>query len=53
MIGDEYFVGMSESQLFADETSRYDVLIVHNDLDVLLATCTIEADNAMRNFLKR
>ena len=28
MIEDEYFVGMSECQLFADETSIYDVVIV-------------------------
>ncbi len=53
MIKDDDLDGMNECHLFTDKTSRYDVVIVHNDIDVLLATCTIGVDIAMRNFLEK
>lgn len=52
IIEDTELNGMQECTLFVDLANGYDVVLIHNKLDILLATCTLETDCAIRQSLR-
>jgi len=51
MMRDTDFVGKKDCVLFFDIAAGYDAVIIRNEMDALLATCTIETDIAIRKTL--
>jgi hypothetical protein len=52
MMRDTDFAVMEDCVAFIDIAIGYDVLIIHNEMDILIATCTSETDVAIRKTLQ-